>query len=148
ASSLATDCDGTTWRGDIGQCLFETMLQERRLHERATEPLAEIASELGLIAKGEPHQDAQQMREAYESGRLHEGAIERHGTADRGTQRYYQAQAVCLAGHSVQAIKVWTRDLFEEGGFSRQIFTGAKNLLARARAAGVIPYAISASSQW
>jgi len=149
APAVATDCDGTVWKHDIGEAMFHRAIQERLLRDDAGEALGALLRRFELEPRADVNASAALLRDAFESGELFERG--RAAGVDDATVRaqYYAANVWCFAGHRVETLKGWARELFDgEHGFSGKLFDGICVLLERGRAHGLIPYAISASCQW
>jgi len=149
APALATDCDGTTWKHDIGEALFARAIELRRLLPAAGAKLRATLERYRLTPSGEVNDDAAQLKRAFDSGAL-DASGAAHGLSRRQVcAEYYAANLWCFAGHTVASMKAWGRELFEgSSGFEGKVFDGLSELLASARELGLIPYAISASNQW
>ena len=148
APVIATDLDGTCWKGDIGEALFDRAIEEKLLAPEASKFFAKVLARFGLPPKDDPNEAAASLREAFESGELlrRGRAI---GLSDaQSTRSYYEAIVCAFAGHSVATLKGWARQLFEERGFREKIFPGIVQFFEHGRREGFIPYAVSASNQW
>ena len=82
---VASDGDGTLWRGDVGDALFDTVLDEAGLRPEAREALAVEAAAYGLEPTGDANALGHALREAYREGRYDEG-------------RYFAMQTWSFAG--------------------------------------------------
>ena len=146
---IATDCDGTTWDGDIGESLFERALKDRILKEDASPYLSAYLKDYGFPASANLYQKAEFILEAFESGALKARGLDQGRSVNEIYSTYYQCNAWCFAGHPVASIKSWTRKLFEEThGLQSRIFPGVLSLLKTANQRGYTTVAISASNQW
>jgi phosphoserine phosphatase len=148
APVVATDCDGTVWKLDIGEALFDYACKERLFLPEAHDALATLLSSYDLVPGPDVNANAARLRQAFVSGELARRARDR-GQSDTDLRvAYWSANVWCFAGHSVASIKAMTRTLFLQHGLAGKIFRGLADILDTARAAGLVPYAVSASGQW
>ena len=114
---VATDCDGTTWKNDIGEHLFAWAVEHRRLKPVVAEPMQQILQRYGFESTGDVNDDAFVLKESFDSGDLSRRGAER-GLSDYEVHyEYYCAQVWCYAGHSVPTLKKWAHRMFEQEGF-------------------------------
>lgn len=148
APALVADCDGTLWRGDIGEQLYLRAVKERWFLPVAAQGVAAMLTRYGLAATGDPNRDAEALGRSFDEGDLvkrgRDRGIDRHTV----TRDFYAVGAWGFAGHPVARIKGWATELFEAGRFHAQVFAGARHVLTAAAQRGVLSYACSASNQW
>jgi phosphatidylglycerophosphatase C len=68
APVLATDADGTLYRGDVGEAMFETALRERLLRPEALDALAAEALRYGVDPSGDPSALGAKLYDAWRAG--------------------------------------------------------------------------------
>jgi phosphatidylglycerophosphatase C len=129
---IATDGDGTLWRGDIGDALFDTFVDGGRLREDARDALAGLAEEAGLTSDGDANQLGRALRDAYRAGRLDEG-------------RYFALQAWSYAGFGVDELGAACSEVLDAFGFDGAVRPAMRRILAWCRTRDVPVYLVSAS---
>jgi phosphoserine phosphatase len=149
ARVVATDCDGTTWRGDVGDALFKKAVAEGLLLEDANPPLREYLSSLGYPTSPDVHENAACILGAFESGELLQRGLQQGRHRNEIISEYYQCNAWSFAGHSIATIKEWTRALFHHSpDFDGAPCPGVSSMLQTARERGCVVIAVTASNQW
>lgn len=71
------DADGTLWAPDIANRLWRRILFERSIVSPGREVMFEALHQAGLDSKGDPHEDAMVILNAYFAGRVEEEIIVR-----------------------------------------------------------------------
>ena len=149
ARVVATDCDGTTWRGDIGDALFKKAVAEKLFLEDANPPLQQYLNSLGYPTSPDVNENAARILEAFESGDLIQRGLQQGRHRNELISEYYQCNAWGFAGHSIATIKEWTRDLFQNSSdFDGAPCPGVLSMLQTARERGCVVIAVTASNQW
>jgi phosphoserine phosphatase len=149
APAFAVDCDGTLWKGDIGEALLLRAIERRWLLPKANKKLRALLSRYKLPVAKDVNDNGRRLADAFFSGELARAGEARGIEPRLTTAEFYAACAWCFAGHPIDRLKIWARTMFEEsGGFAGKIFLGAAEVVEAGRSAGLVPYAISASCQW
>jgi len=149
APVLTTDCDGTTWKHDIGDALFGWAVQNRVFKREAQNRLVALLRAYDIEPGADVNDNARRLLTAQESGELISNGAKHGKDAATVLAEYYAASVWCFAGHSVAQVKTWGRKLFEQdGGFRGKLFDGVRRVLDEARSRGFPAYAVSASNQW
>ena len=148
-SVIATDCDGTTWSGDIGELLFESAVQAEQLLPEALPALKLFLGAYDIPSQNDANENAHRLLSHYQSGSLLERGIKNGKTAREVSLDFYKSNIWAFAGHSIGTIKAWTKQLFEmPGGLKSQLHPGVLELLRGGENHGLVPLAISASNLW
>ena len=148
AEVLATDCDGTTWAGDIGEAYLDLAITENFVAETAGQALNAMLNDYGMDEVRKPSDAAGALRDAFSSGELHRTGASLGMAPNTVTRDYYHISSLALAGRSALEHKRRARTLFEaQGGFRDRIFPDVLALLQKAKRLGVHRVAISASNQ-
>lgn len=129
---LASDGDGTLWRCDIGDALFDTLVDGGELREAARDALAEEAGAAGLGGDGDANVLARRLRDAYRRGALDEA-------------RYFALQAWSYAGWDVSALRARGREVLDDIGFDASVRASMRRVLAWCEARKLPLYLVSAS---
>lgn len=149
APVLATDCDGTTWKGDIGELLFETAFEQGRLLPAALPGLQLLLQSYDIPSQNEANADAKSLSKHFGDGSLLERGISKGKSTRDVILDYYQCNAQALAGHHVATIKAWTKALFDAPeGIAADIYPEVLAILSEAEGHGFLTLAISASNVW
>jgi len=130
--ALASDGDGTLWHGDVGDALFDRLVDEGLLRDAARGALAREATAAGLAEDFDANQLARGLREAYRAGRLDEG-------------RYFALQAWSTAGFTEDELRELCVEVLEAFGFEDAVRPSMRRVLEWSRARAISFYLVSAS---
>ncbi len=147
APVLASDCDGTTWSGDIGDAFFEAAIRDGWFEPQALPLLQAFTDRIGLPTPNDPTDAARLLQELHESGELVARGEERGISKNTLLYELYELQGRAYVGKSIVEIKARTRDIFETT-MASQIFPEMQELFDLARDQGIVPIAVSASCHW
>jgi len=133
---IATDGDGTLWAGDIGDALFDTLLEERGVRQQAVGMLRDEAQRFGLAVSDQatPTEVAATLVESYRSG----------GYAE---DRAFAMMAWAFAGWAEEELAAFARRVLREFGFQSALREELKVVLKWADEKGVPVWLVSASPQ-
>lgn len=129
---VASDGDGTLWRGDVGDALFDALVDAGRLRPAAREALATEAREAGLEPAGDANRIATALREAFRGGRIEEA-------------RYFALQTWAYAGYRVEELAAECATVLDAFAFERAVRPTMRQVVAWCAARGVPFYLVSAS---
>jgi phosphoserine phosphatase len=73
----AFDADGTLWKADVGELLWDRLVAERALDRRATAPMARALRACGMEPGRDPYMDYPKLMELYRAGRCAEETMAR-----------------------------------------------------------------------
>lgn len=135
---LAFDADGTLWRGDVSNDLFDTLLAENAIRPTATAGLEALARELG-IAQGEA--PARIARALYDSW-------EQRLTPSCPEETTLKMQAWIYAGYSEEELLAYSRRVLTAAGIAERIRGEVRQIIGWARASDVDVVVVSASPRW
>jgi len=131
---VASDGDGTLWRGDIGEALFERAIDRGLLRDAATEALRREARVHG-VALGA-------ARDPNEIGRALLAAMRRGSYEERHA---FSMMAWAFAGWSATELGSWSARLLDDLGFERALRSAVVAAIEWARGQGVPFWLVSAS---
>jgi phosphoserine phosphatase len=129
---LASDADGTLWRGDVGETLFVAALREQWLREPARAALAAEAKRFGVPAEGDANAIAGALYQAWRAGVYPD-------------EPAFAMMAWCFAGHTpdeMSALAARVLDDFDPKAQARPAMTA---VMAWALERGLPFYVVSAS---
>ncbi len=131
---IASDGDGTLWRGDIGEALFTAALKDGVLPREACAPLRREALRYGLSSQGGSHDVARRLLHAYEQGRYPE-------------PRAFAMMAWVFVGWTERRLRGYCDDVLDRFLFDDAVRPQMRSLLRWARDHGVPVWLVSASQQ-
>jgi len=131
---IASDGDGTLWKGDIGVEVFTALLGLGGVREDAREALLAEAREAGIAVSGSPTDIAQTLQDAWLEHRM----------AD---ERAYAMHAWGFAGWSAVELEIFVTEVLTAGGIEARTRHELGPILAWARDAGVELHVVSASPE-
>lgn len=129
---VATDGDGTLWKGDVGEDLFHAFLGAGRVEPPALEALQRDARAHGLSDAGSGPDIARRVYSAYLDGVFPE-------------ERMCEAMTWCFAGWRRDELRAFARDVVQRGGLTERLHPELLGILEKVRAAGVRLWLVSAS---
>ena len=131
---IASDGDGTLWRGDIGDELFLAALRDQALREPAREALLDEAAIHGIDTPGagDANDVAGLLFDALRAGRYDE-------------ERAFGMMAWAFAGWSLSELAVWSRRVLDDLDFEVAVRAELRPMLAWARDRSVPVWLVSAS---
>jgi phosphoserine phosphatase len=132
----AFDADGTLWKTDVGDLLWERLLAERALDRRAIAPIARTLRACGVEPSRDPYVDFPRLQELHRSGLCSEELLARvmlQGLAGLREEDVY-----------VQALKAMGRC----EALSNAATGEASSLLDHLRRLGFQVVVVSASPRW
>ena len=132
---LASDGDGTLWRGDIGDALFDALVDEELLRGEARDSLAREATDAGLDGEGDSNTLARRLRDAYRAGTLEEA-------------RYFALQAWAAAGWEVRDLGAICSRVLDAFEFDVAVRPAMRRILEWSRERGLVFYLVSASPRY
>lgn len=132
--ALASDGDGTIWRGDIGEALFRHALGRRLLREEARAALAAEARAFGLEEEGDSHTLAERLFEAHLVGRYDEG-------------RAFSMMAWCFAGWTAAELAALSQEVLDAIGFDEARVPAMRAVIAWAAERELPLWLVSASPE-
>lgn len=132
-AAVATDGDGTLWTHDVGEALFDAVLEAGMVREPAYEALSAEARAHGVDATGDAATIARTLFEAYVARRYPE-------------DRMCAAMAWCMAGTSATELLAFAREMLERSFRLRARLIAESNGLVRALSRRGLPvFLVSAS---
>ena len=144
---LASDCDGTTWSGDIGEEFFDAAIEDGWFEPQSLPLFAGFHRRLDLPEPKSPTESARLLQQLHASGEL-VALGESKGIAKNDLLfELYELQGRAYVGKTLAEIKARTRVIFESH-MATQIFPEIQELFELARAHTILPIAVSASCQW
>lgn len=131
---VAFDADGTLWRGDVGNDMFEAALAMRWFHPSVANYLESTLRENGVTPRGGATVNAlaEQLYTAHREGRVADGPT-------------YTAMACAFAGRSSREVETFTRGALGAAKLDCRIFTDVARIVEWARVAKVEVVVVSAS---
>jgi len=132
--AVASDGDGTLWTGDLGDALFDAVVEEDGLREDVREALARELGALGLEAKGDANALARALRHEFLAGRL-------------GGDRYFALQAWRGAGWREDDLARKCSEVLEAFGFEAAVRPEMRRVVAWCRERDVPFFLVSASPE-
>jgi phosphoserine phosphatase len=129
---VATDGDGTLWRGDVGEDLFHAFVRAGRVEPPALEALRRDARAHGISDAGSGADVAQRIYAAYLDGFFPE-------------ERVCELMTWCFAGWSDGELRAFARDVVDRGGLTARLHPEILHVLGKVRAAGIDTVLVSAS---
>jgi phosphatidylglycerophosphatase C len=132
---LASDGDGTLWRGDIGEAFFETAVARGWLRAEALPALRREAAEHGVAAEGDASEVGRRLLDAHRAGRY-------------PNRPAFAMMAWALAGHSRAELAALARVVLDEFGFAARVRAELVPVTRWAASEGVPFFLVSASPRW
>jgi HAD superfamily phosphoserine phosphatase-like hydrolase len=132
--AVASDGDGTLWTGDIGDALFDAVVDEGGLRDEVRGPLARELEALGLEAAGDANALARSLRQQFLDGRL-------------GGDRYFALQSWSYAGWREDELAQKCGAVLDAFGFEAAVRPEMRRVVAWCRERGVPFYLVSASPE-
>ncbi|MDI1446076.1 HAD family hydrolase [Polyangium sp. 6x1] len=132
---LAFDADGTLWSGDVGNDLFEALIEEAVVREEAREALIVEAHAAGVKADGSTIDIAQGLYRALADGTYEEA-------------RAFAMMAWVFAGFSLAEAEGFARRVVASRGLEARLHRFLLPILAWAEAEKVPVWVVSASPRW
>jgi phosphoserine phosphatase len=129
---VATDGDGTLWRGDVGEDLFHAFVGAGRVEPPAAEALRHDARAHGISDAGTGADVAQRIYTAYVDGLFPE-------------ERVCEVMTWCFAGWPAGELRTFARDVVDRAGLGERLHPEVLHVLDKVRAAGVRTLLVSAS---
>ena len=129
---IASDGDGTLWRGDIGETLFEAALADRALRDDAGPALSAEAERFEIAASADPHGTAAALYEAQKAGRYPDRAA-------------YAMMAWCFAGYTEGELRSYADEVLDRSDFEASLRSFTRRLVEFADEAGHSFWLVSAS---
>ena len=132
---LAFDADGTLWAGDVGNDLFETLIEEQAVREEARAALIVEAHAAGSKADGSTAAIAQGLYAALAAGTYDEA-------------RAFAMMAWVFAGFSLDEARLFARRAVEARGLEARLHRFLSPVFTWAEAEKVPVWVVSASPRW
>jgi phosphoserine phosphatase len=129
---VATDGDGTLWKGDVGEDMFHAFLHHGRVEPPALEALRREARDHGLSDAGTGADVARRIYGAYVAGHFPE-------------QRVCEMMTWCFAGWARAEVRSFARAVVDRGSLATRLHAEVFCVLDRVRAAGIDVVLVSAS---
>jgi phosphatidylglycerophosphatase C len=129
---IATDGDGTLWGGDVGEDMFHAFLDQGRVEEPALDAFRRTARDHDLSDAGTGPEIARRIYAAYAAGAYPE-------------ERMCELMTWCFAGWARNEVAAFARAVVDGGRLESRLHGEVHAVLARARAAGVETFLVSAS---
>jgi len=129
---VASDGDGTLWKGDVGEDLFHAFIESGRVEPPALEALRRDARAHGLSDAGGGPDIARRIYSAYLEGLFPE-------------ERVCEMMTWCFAGWRRDELRAFARDVVGGAGLAQRLHPELLGILEKVRAAGVRPWLVSAS---
>jgi phosphoserine phosphatase len=129
---IATDGDGTLWRGDVGEDLFHAFLDHGTVEPAACDAFRRIARTHDLSDAGSGSEIARRIYVAYLAGNYPE-------------ERICELMAWCFAGWVRGDVRGFAKSVIDGCGLEERLHREVHEVLARARAAGIDAVLVSAS---
>lgn len=129
---VATDGDGTLWKGDVGEDMFHAFLDHGRFEPPAVEALRRDAREHSLSDAGTGPDIARRIYSAYLAGQFPE-------------ERMCELMTWCFAGWTRAEVADFARQVVDAGRLPERLHREVLAVLDRARAAAIPTVVVSAS---
>ena len=129
---VATDGDGTLWGGDVGEDLFHAFLDQGRVEAPALDAFRRTARDHDLSDAGTGPEIARRIYAAYGAGAYPE-------------ERMCELMTWCFAGWTRSEVAAFAWTVVDRGNLDARLHGEVHAVLARARAAGVETFLVSAS---
>jgi phosphatidylglycerophosphatase C len=129
---IATDGDGTLWAGDVGEDLFHAFLDRGHVEPPALDALQRTARDHDLSDAGTGLEIARRIYAAYLGG----------GYPEEGM---CELMTWCFAGWTRREMRSFARAVVDGGNLASRLHGEVHTVLAKARAAGVEAFLVSAS---
>jgi phosphoserine phosphatase len=129
---IATDGDGTLWGGDVGEDMFHAFLDQGRVEAPALDALRRTARDHDLSDAGTGPEIARRIYAAHAAGAYPE-------------ERLCELMTWCFAGWTRSEVAAFARAVVDRGNLESRLHGEVHAVLARARAAGVETFLVSAS---
>ncbi|MDB4940951.1 MAG: Hydrolase, haloacid dehalogenase-like family [Labilithrix sp.] len=129
---IAFDGDGTLWSGDVGEDLFEAVLEEDAFTDVAAGAIAREAESHGLASTGGPVATARRILAAYAADAFPE-------------PRVFEIMAWSFAGRPVAEAEAFAARMLDRVGFAARLHPESMAIVTWAREAGVPTFLVSAS---
>jgi phosphatidylglycerophosphatase C len=130
--AIAFDGDGTLWSGDIGEDLFEALIEDGRFSLVAHVALAGEAEAQGIDATGDPASIARRIHAAYLAGTFPE-------------ERVCEIMAWAFAGWAKAELDAFAANVISKVGLDGRLHGEAIRIVAWARERNISTYLVSAS---
>ncbi|MCC6644714.1 MAG: haloacid dehalogenase-like hydrolase [Polyangiaceae bacterium] len=131
---LATDADGTLWRGDVGEDVWRDAALGGRCDDAAAPRSRELAREAGLDTSGDASALSARLLDAYERGVV-------------GDLTAFEAAAIALAGRTEQEAARQIDEALERAELGRRARPELRAVLDAARARGLDVVVVTASAR-
>lgn len=135
AAVLCFDGDGTLWSGDVGEDLFEFVLQHELLREPAREALEAEATKYGIVPRPTPARTARALYDGYLDGRYPE-------------RETYAMMTWCYAGFTLSELRELSRQALSAARLSERLNRELEPIVEWARERDVRATVISASPRF
>jgi phosphatidylglycerophosphatase C len=135
---LAFDADGTLWRGDVSNDLFDVFLAEDAIRPPAAAALEALAREVGVAQGKAPAVIARALYDSWEQ-RL---------TPSCPEDTTLKMQAWIYAGYSEEELLAYSRRVLSSARIVDRIRREVREIVGWARASGVEVVVVSASPRW
>jgi HAD superfamily phosphoserine phosphatase-like hydrolase len=129
---VATDADGTLWDGDVGDAIFDALLEARAVREAARPALAAEAAACGLSTAGDANALAATLLDGFKTGRY-------------PPDRNYAMVAWAFAGWRAGEVRAFADRVIEAWNIEPQIRPELRAVQRWASLRGVDFYVVSAS---
>jgi phosphoserine phosphatase len=129
---VASDCDGTLWKGDVGEDMFHAFVDHGRFEPQAVEALRREAREHALSDAGTGPEIARRIYAAYLGGAFPE-------------ERVCELMTWCFAGWTRREVGDFARAVVDQGHLAARQHGEVMAVLERIRRAGIPLVLVSAS---
>jgi phosphoserine phosphatase len=133
--ALASDGDGTLWRGDIGEAFFEAAVAGGWLRAEALPALLAEGASHAVAVAGDASAVGRQLLSAHRSGRY-------------PNQPAFAMMAWAFAGYTAAELAELSRRVLDELGFEARVRSELTAVIAWASARQLPLWLVSASPRW
>lgn len=129
---VAFDADGTLWSGDVGDDLWNAMIECEAFLPEAHAGLQRVASDAGVDVRGSASELAWSIARAHLDGAVSE-------------ERMLEVVAWGLAGRHIAQVRTFVRDVLHEVDLMRRLHVESIEVLRALQRLGVEVFVVSAS---
>lgn len=129
---VASDCDGTLWRGDVGEDMFHAFVDHGRFEPPAVEAMRRDAREHSLSDAGAGPEIARRIYKAYLEGVFPE-------------ERVCEIMTWCFAGWTRREVADFARAVVDQANLAARLHREVMAVLERVQRAAIPMVLVSAS---
>ncbi len=132
--AIASDADGTLWRGDVGDDAFEALTNQEGVRETCKDALVAVADAAGLDTRGGATCLARRIYDAYKRGSFNE-------------KDCFELMAWVFAGYSVDEVLSFASHVQERTNLGDRLIAEMQTIVDWSEQNGVEFWVVSASPQ-